>query len=111
MSAWPHTVTLYRRTRAGTTGYREAQTDWTPVAVGVQADIQPGGGSVTQREAGREASGSWTGFFPGQPDVREDDGIEVTAGMARVRRFTVGHVGDWGDHLECPLQETAEAFT
>ncbi|MHB1170008.1 MAG: hypothetical protein ACYC28_12090 [Longimicrobiales bacterium] len=97
-----HTVSIYRR-RDGA---------WELVRSGVQCDLQPVTGDVLQELYGRVIERQRRGFWDTGFDLREDDGVRVTAGPKPHGNWLVKAVNDWGapGDLEADLVETGEDF-
>lgn len=116
-----HEVTIYRRDGTPTEDAQGRETKaWAPVATAVPCILQMLSGSVELLAPGRDREGTALLLIaaedlPDGVDVKESDGVVVTAGRFPFQRFVVTEVNQvagrgmgWDD--ECLLEDTEESI-
>lgn len=108
------TVTIRRCTKTrNVPGDGSAVESWADAATGVKVLLEQITSEKAQRTFGREHTGTMLGFAVDGQDIREDDGIIVTAGSySGARYFVRGALlrKQPPKHLLLGLEDTQETF-
>jgi hypothetical protein len=108
-----HVVDLFSPLPGGSRQFSSptAAPAWTEAQRGVQGNLQPVSGSISNDAGGQLVKGKWRGFFPASVTVEEGMGVKVTSGVGPTT-YLVTAVGEQGApwDTEASLDETAAVF-
>lgn len=116
MAARGSTLSLYRPTGTKTpSGFAKFTWPTPATTTGIKGLLEPLTADIADRVFGSERRAQYRIYLPAGTDIREHDGLLVTAGNYAAKKFQVlgpvtYDVDRRADHIEVALLETTEAF-